>query len=390
MKKTVAYIVFGDMLPTDVGNKKAMFEYFRYLVAQPEYRLVLCLVGNVPEAHQKIYREMGAELRLIKPSWRWNCFEILNKLASRLQFDMFRSFFSGLAYRTRIQRACADADVILMIYAGWFEVLTRQLLKAKTIVLTFDLFFYRRASIGGVNTWWKRTLVYLNRRLEIAVLRKFRKIAVLADYERDILVQNGIDAKDIIKIGMPLTIPPRTQPPIPFAQRKYDFFLISSPGPENQQLVRMFIEKVVPLLPPRKMTFALAGGICKMADLTGLPDNIEVVKLGFVDNPEEAFAQAKIGVGTVTCGSGIKVKVVEMAMHGLPVIVTNSGAEGIPLSGGGFINIDQVSEDALRDKLNLWLANPDQAQKEGTETGMGVRYEFSAERVMKDLFDLLL
>lgn len=389
--KKVTYFTFGDMLPADVGNKKAMFAHFSFLVKQPEFKLTLCIIGNVSEEHQALYREMGADVKIIKPSGRWSFFEILNKIGSRLGLDMLNTFFSGLAYRRQFTEICRDADAVVMIYAAWFELLPKKFLKEKTIVFTYDLFFYRRASIHGTNSWWKRLSVNINRRLELHTLRKYRKIAVLAGYERKMLVENGIPNEDILEVGIPITVPECKGPPKPFAERTYDFFLISSSGPENQQLVRRFVEKVVPLLPAdREYVFALAGGICKTADVTGLPPYVKVEKLGFVPDPEAAFADAKFGVGTVVCGSGVKVKVVEMAMYNLPLITSDSGAEGIPLTGDGFVNIDQTSAEELREKLLLWLDNPILAQREGEETGAVVRWEFSAERIMADLKDNLI
>lgn len=82
-------------------------------------------------------------------------------------------------------------------------------------------------------------------------------------------------------------------------------------------------------------------------------------------------------------------KMVEMAMHDLPLIVLDSGAEGVPLTGSGFINIDHASNDEIGTKLRGWLEQPEQAQRDGAETGAVVRYEFSAERIMRGLKDYL-
>ena len=387
--KTVVYYVYGDMLPTNVGNKKAMFEYFRYLVSLREMNLRLCIIGNVPEAHQTTYREMGAELFVIKPCGRWSSLEVLNKFTSRLGIDMWRTFFSGLAYRRAFGEICKDADVVIMNYACWFELLPRSVLKDKTIVLTLDLFFYRRASIMGQN-FWRRISVGLNRRMEISVLQRFARVAVLAGYEEKILEENGIAADRIIRVGMPLTPPPDHAVGIPFAQRKYDFVYVASKGRENELTFRCFIESVVPLLPNRDYSIVVAGGICDTIDCTGLPENFRVIRLGFVEDVGSVFGQARIGIGTVPCGSGIKVKVVEMAMYLLPIVVKNSGAEGIPLRVAGFVNIDQMSEHMIKSRIEAWLLCPEQAQRDGYETGMGVRAAFSADNILRPLKSAIL
>lgn len=388
--KTVAYYTFGDMLPTDVGNKKAMFEYFRYLVSRKEIRLILVIIGTVSDVHMKIYEEMGAEVRIIIPHSRWNICEILNKVGSRLGIDMWRSYFSSLGYRSEFQEACSDADVILMTYAFWNKLLPLRTLKERTIVLTHDLFFYARASLNGTNTWWKRLSVKINKIIEISVLKRFRKIAVLADYEQELLMKSNIPSADIIQIGMPITIPYQSTVPIPFSDRKFDFLLVARGGYANRQTVRCFIERVAPLLPNRHLTFALVGKVSQTADTSGAPENLEFIRLGCVSDLEPFFMQSRIGVGVVPYGSGIKVKVVEMAMHNLPLVVTSKGEEGIPLSGDGFINIDLASQEEVKTKLQCWLDHPEIAQQDGMETGRYVAEAFSPDNILKNLVKEIL
>ena len=388
--KTVVYYTFGDMLPTDVGNKKAMFEYFRYLAGRRDIRLVLVIIGNVSSQHQEIYQGMCAELRLISPHARWSLCEVLNKIFSRLGIDMLQTYFSGMGYRKAFRKVCADADVILMTYAVWFELLPYKVLKNRAIVLTHDLFFYRRESFNGTGTPWKRFALWLNKKIELAILRRFRKVAVLADYEYNILVDSNVPPEDIIRIGMPIQIPLKSSTPIPFVERKYDFLLVARGGYANRQTVRSFIERVAPLLPNRHLTFALVGKVSETADTSGASKNLEFVRLGIVDDLEAIFEQSRIGVGTVPYGSGIKVKVVEMAMHNLPLVVTSKGEEGIPLSGDGFINIDLASQEEIKTKLQCWLDHPEIAQQDGMETGRYVAEAFSPDKILKDLVKEIL
>ena len=388
--KKVVYYTMGDMLPTDVGNKKAMFEYFRYLVSRKDIHLILVIIGNVPKTHQDVYRNMGAELRLIPRHARWSFFEVLNKIGSRLGFDMLWTYFSGLGYRKEFRKVCADADIILMTYACWFVLLPSRTLKSRTIVLTLDIFFYRRSSIGGERWWWQRMNVEINRRFEVAILKRFRKVAVLADYEKDILVKCGMHSEDIIKIGVPISIPELSQPPLAFTERPYNFVLVASSGNVNQQILRCFVERVCPLLPGCHLKVALAGGISKTADTSGAPDNVEFIRLGYLDDLESLFSKSCIGIGTVLCGSGIKVKVVEMVMHNLPVVVTSKGAEGIPLEGDGFVNIDTASEKEVCAVLRRWIEHPEIAQWQGAETGRHVADAFSADKILSDFVQEIL
>ena len=380
----------GDMLPTNVGNKKAMFEYFRYLARQREFKILLCIIGDVSAEHKKFYENMGVEVFVIPMAHRWCFWEVLNKMGSRIRLDPLRVFFASFSYRRRFTAICARADVVVMTYMTWFNLLPLRTLRDKVIVITHDLLFYRRASIGGVDTWWKRVCVSVNRKIEVAILRRFRKVAVLADYEKRLLVDNGIEEHKIITVGMPLQLPKAAGQWIPFERRKYDFFLISSSGNENVLLVRKFIEDVLPLLKGRKVSFALAGRICDGIDGLPFPDNVELIRLGVVDDSEPIFLQARIGVGTVTQGSGIKVKVVEMAMHGLPVVVTDKGIEGIPVADKGVINIDHMTSDEIRNSLLHWLDYPQYAEESGQRLCEKVRDAFSPSNALAGLKDSIL
>jgi hypothetical protein len=303
---------------------------------------------------------------------------------------MLQSYFSSLGYRKAFREACSDADVILMTYAFWNYLLPLRILKERTIVLTHDLFFYARASLNGTNTWWKRLSVKINKAFEIATLKRFRKIAVLADYEQELLVKSGIPLEDIIQIGMPIRIPSQPTVTIPFSDRKFDFLLVARGGYANRQTVRCFIDRVAPLLPKRHLTFALIGKVSQTADTSGAPVNLEFLRLGCVDDLEPFFMQSRIGVGVVPYGSGIKVKVVEMAMHYLPLIFTSKGGEGILQKGEGFINIDTARPEEIKAKLQCWLENPMVAQRHGKETGEHVAKVFSPERILADLIREIL
>ena len=388
--KTVLYYTMGDMLPTNIGNKKAMFEYFRYLAEQREFKMMLCIIGDVSAEHRKLYENMGAEVHVIPMAPRWCVWEILNKIGSRMGLDPLRVFFASFSYRKQFAAICARADVVLMTYMTWFNLLPLQVLRDKVIVITHDLLFYRRASIRGLDSWWKRFCVSVNRKMEIAILRRFRKVAVLADYEKRLLVGNGFDERRIITVGMPLQLPMTRRQWVPFEQRKYDFFLISSSGNENLLLVKKFVEDVLPLLKGRKVSFALVGRICESVDGVKFPSDVELIRLGVVDDPEEVFLQARIGVGTMTQGSGIKVKVVEMAMHGLPIVVTDKGIEGIPVTEEGIVNIDHMTSNEIKNSLLDWLDEPHHAEEAGRKLGTKVCSEFSPQKVLAELKNNIL
>jgi hypothetical protein len=372
---TIVYYTFGDMLPTTVGNKRAMFEYFRHIVRFPNVRLRLVIIGEVPWEHRKTYQDMGAELCVIPPNARWSLWELANKIICRIGMDVDRVRFSAKGYRRAFCAACEGADLILMTYACWYGLLPKEMLK-KTVVITHDILFWRRLSVVGSRGLNKITYM-LNKHAELKCLRRFGKIAVLGDYEKNLLVKNGIAQEDVICIGVPLYVP-RPDPNVS-KQIKYDFLFVGGCGVANMTAITCFFDRVVPLLPRnRSITIGLAGKSANSPWLSILriPENVHLIKIGFVDDMEPVFAASRIGIGTVMMGSGVKVKVVEMAMHYLPVIVSNKGAEGIPLKGTGVVNIEEDDESEIRRRIACWLDDESAARKDGFETGEAVRIAF--------------
>ena len=385
----IVYYTFGDMLPATRGNTRAMFEYFRHIVKFPNVRLRLVIIGEVTNEHRKIYQDMGAELRVIPFNYRWSAWELVNKIACRIGMDINSVYFSAKGYRKAFCKACEGADVILMTYACWFGLLPEAMLK-KTVVITHDILFWRRLSVVGTGSLLKKLAYTLNRKAELKCLSRFGKVAVLGDYEKELLVKNGMAEDKVICVGVPLHVP-RPDPNI-VKHIKYDFLFVGGDGAANMTAVTCFFERVVPLLPSdRSITIGLAGKSANSSVLSSLqmPKNIHLVRIGFVDDMEPIFAASRIGIGTVMMGSGVKVKVVEMTMHYLPVVVSNKGAEGIPLKGAGVVNIDTVGEAKLKECLVRWLDDESVARRDGFETGEIVRTAFDPNVCLAPLRKLI-
>ncbi len=65
---------------------------------------------------------------------------------------------------------------------------------------------------------------------------------------------------------------------------------------------------------------------------------------GFVDDLDELYRRCRLFVAPLTVGGGIKIKILEALAHGVPVVTTPIGAEGI---------LDDADDAA-------WIAPPDE------------------------------
>jgi polysaccharide biosynthesis protein PslH len=72
-----------------------------------------------------------------------------------------------------------------------------------------------------------------------------------------------------------------------------------------------------------------------------------IVVTGFVQDPTDYFAEAAIAIFPLTAGAGVKVKVLECLVAGIPVITTEIGAEGINADSGDGLFISKSNEEMV-------------------------------------------
>jgi glycosyltransferase involved in cell wall biosynthesis len=102
--------------------------------------------------------------------------------------------------------------------------------------------------------------------------------------------------------------------------------------PPNLQGVRWFIHEVLPLLRAQIPTLTLhAIGKQPPPDFLDLPG---VVAPGYVDDLNPYWANSRAFIVPLLAGGGMRVKILDAWMNGLPVVSTAIGAEGIHYTAG--------------------------------------------------------
>lgn len=387
--KKVALIIPDDVFPVEAGHHKAIVDICKYLHRQGGFKLKIVQFSMWNKATAGRYLDICDEYKRIQMPRRWGFVDLLNKVFLRITPLFLGSFVKACAMRKSIMREVADCEEIVLFFTGWFPLLKKRIRMERVCAVTVDIIFHRVSSIRG-DTPWGRFCAWANRFFEIRVLKSFRKVCVLGDYEETLLRRCGVPEGQIIRIGMPIEVPERKCVDAS-TSRKYDFLMLGSATPQNVDGVKTFFSRVAPLLNGRGVSFAVAGKLSydKIFDSDIVPHNVKVIKLGYVDDLSSCCADALVGVATVPYGSGIKVKVVELMMNGLPMILTNSGAEGIPMTQDGSINIDVEDEDVVATRMISWLDNPSTAISAGKEQGQRLRTAFSPETMLQPLKDFL-
>jgi glycosyltransferase involved in cell wall biosynthesis len=127
----------------------------------------------------------------------------------------------------------------------------------------------------------------------------------------------------------------------------------------NRQAITWYIENVHPLLSDvfgyQLVVAGSSGGkdMSWIADLSARLSNIEV-RLDVLDL-EPVYESGAVFVNPMKHGSGVKLKTVEAALHGLPIVSTDVGVEGTGFQSGihfKLANTPQDFADCVRELLS--------------------------------------
>ncbi|MFP4500598.1 MAG: glycosyltransferase family 4 protein [Candidatus Hydrogenedentota bacterium] len=101
---------------------------------------------------------------------------------------------------------------------------------------------------------------------------------------------------------------------------------VGSPNSVNVHGAQFFMTEVMPLLRERipEAKLVLAGRVCE-----NLEDAGDCVKLGALDDLDEAYAQADVVVNPRKFGTGLSIKSIEALAHGKPLVATRPGCSGM-------------------------------------------------------------
>jgi O-antigen biosynthesis protein len=146
------------------------------------------------------------------------------------------------------------------------------------------------------------------------------------------------EALERVAPGVPSAVVPTVHPPrgcgLPFAAREHLFFVGSFRHRPNVDAVHFFAREILPLVRESLpgVEFLVAGGDAPPA--LGDYEAAGVRLLGYVPDIAPLFACSRVFVAPMRFGAGMKGKIGDALSHGLPVVTTHIGAEGMSLRDG--------------------------------------------------------
>lgn len=206
-------------------------------------------------------------------------------------------------------------DYIIISYAYWADLIrdNPNIGKAVTIIDTHDLLASQHQNDKGFNKG--EALGDELRRLAL-----FDQVWAISTEETYFF---GQFLKEKVRhIPMMMDAPPAVETD---GDKEFDLVYVATDNPHNLVSNAWFFREVYPLLSP-ELKICVIGPITKH-----VPEGLEnVTCISFVDDLDAYYLKSKISLCPMLTGTGVKVKVVEAMSHGLPVVCTERGLDGLP------------------------------------------------------------
>jgi len=197
-------------------------------------------------------------------------------------------------------------------------------------------------------------------RAELAAYRRARRVFVCSEPDARFLERLGL--RNVITIPNAVAIPHEALLP---ARGKRLLFVASLNYAPNADAAQHFVTNIWPRIRAAEpgAEFHVAGREPEqVAASAHPPDGVRF--LGFVDDLQAAYAEAAVVVCPIRVGAGTRIKLVEAAALGKPIVSTTIGAEGLHLADGTEILL-RDTPDAFADACVFLLRDRKIARRLG-------------------------
>ncbi len=208
--------------------------------------------------------------------------------------------------------------------------------KARIILDTVDLQYLRemrRAAIEKDNNVMENANELKN--LELQLAKQCDVTLVVSTVEKEILLKEEPSLKIEILSNIHEIYPPERS----FSERKDIMFLGGFEHLPNIDAVNYFVKDILPLIRNeiKDVKFYVVGSN-PPEEIRRFNSNGTIVT-GYVKDLKPYFEKCRVFVAPLRYGAGVKGKIGEAMAHGLPVVTTSIGAEGMMLKDGANILI---------------------------------------------------
>lgn len=208
--------------------------------------------------------------------------------------------------------------------------------------------------------------------------REMDAVLAVSEADKSALIEAGADADKITVI--PIAVDSSSMRQLDVGSKPLDILIVSTLFyPPNADGVRWFARQVYPLVQRLRPDVSLAiVGQRPPKDISQLASHQSplITVPGYVPDLEPYLERASVMVVPVRAASGMRVRILEALAHGIPVVTTTTGAEGIDAVDGEHLLIaDQPQQFA--NAVNSLLEN----------AGLRRRLAQNGRRLVQDKYD---
>jgi glycosyltransferase involved in cell wall biosynthesis len=281
------------------------------------------------------------------------------------------------------------------VFLSWPEVAFRYLPYVRSYAL-YSKVIYDVGYLHWVRFERERWIKGNQELLEVAA--SFKRMELLNTASADLTLAITGEEKNRLAIELPFakiailpniheTYPPKTL----FTQRKAALFIGNFWHQPNEDAVIFFVKHILPKITEKipDLVFYVIGGNMPASVASLRSTNVQ--PLGFVTDVVPYFESCRLFVAPLRYGGGMKGKVGQSMSHGLPVVTTQIGAEGMGLEHGKQVLIADDAEGFANSVVRLYT-NEVLWQKLSAEALAHVEVNYSyiaAQKRLSDIFDAI-
>ena len=157
----------------------------------------------------------------------------------------------------------------------------------------------------------------------------------------------------------------------------------------NKEAAERFATRILPRVRQTVPNAKLLLGGKRAERLTQAARNEPGVEcLGFVESLDQVYTNARVVGCPLLNGGGTRVKLIEAAAYGKPIVSTRIGAEGLVFVDGSEIML-RDDDDGFAEACVRLIGDDDLCQRLGTAARERVRHEYDASQVRDRIAHLL-
>ncbi|MBF4516555.1 glycosyltransferase family 4 protein [Flavobacterium sp. ANB] len=204
-------------------------------------------------------------------------------------------------------------DIIIISYAYWVPLLDK-VIKAKNSKWIIDTHDFLTSQFQSN----KKFVLDQYFKTEINLMQKFDNIWVISNEEKYLFSQFIKSPVSLVTHGLPNNVETSAK-----TEKTIDITYVASENFHNIKSAEWFFTEVYPTL-PKNIRITVVGKINNH-----IPKFENVQNLSFIEDLDDIYNKTKITICPMLSGTGVKIKVIESLSHGIPVVCTERGVDGL-------------------------------------------------------------